>query len=444
MSTASDNQSSPTVAGSAENVPSNRPASAEEPGSKRPKTGDDALQIQNSAQETSTYDDPVDSVILTFSMDHYSAYFQILPHQSIRQLVRIAFEVCDPRDGDTDNCHLWTLTSPRGMAYDSHPGRNATYLPFHMVSYPEAGEAPTTVQEALDGELQKGTSLQLKYDYGSTSHHILKLRSVDDNADATLKRSDFPRRRPEASAPAVSAGPSGPPAHAHFAPFTTAEGINLKESFPNFDKYVFDKSFSNSHGEVNLFQAGRRQVHAFLERRGQGINRMVFFPDKPKTLSHYLQMLDTGASIEPTQDDHGYPIYNWQSVVVIPENHSKRSAKFLYDLEEGFCDCEVVPEPANGKNWDSIFPKTAAFAGFSKDKQFKHKGFIRYNTGVLEVISGSGSPNNVPKAPRGTAYEGRGCHVPAEEDTILFRVDGNFDSIHDLFCKVEALLRTLK
>ena len=432
MSTASDNQSSPTVAGSAENVPSNRPASSEGPGSKRYKTGDNALQIQNSAQGASANADPVDSVILTFSMDQYSAYFQILPHQSIRQLVRIAFEVCDPRDGDTDNCHLWTLTSPRGVAFKSHKGGNA--------SYPEEGEAPTTVQEALEGELETGTSLRLEYDYGGTSRHILKLLSVDDNADATLKDSDFPRRRPEASTPAVSAGPSDPPAPVHFEPFVTAEGDNLKASFPNFDKYIFDKSFSNSHGEVNLFQVGRRQVHAFLERR----RRMVFCPEKAKTLSHFLEMLDKGASIEPSRGRHGRPMYNWQSVVVIPENHSKQSAEFLDDLEEGFCDCEVVPEPANGKNWDSIFPKTAAFAGFCKDKQFKQKGFIRYSAGVLEVISGSGSPNSLPQAPRGTAYEGKGCHVPAEEDTILFRVDGNFDSIHDLFCKVEALLRTLK
>ena len=366
-------------------------------------------------------DDNVNAVVLTFSMDQYPAYFQLLPHHTLRDLVCIAFSVCDPRsNGDDDNSHMWEIrVNNDKKRYSSEQMHSMLMAEFGATQTP----CLTKLDEALprdkiSGTIVKGTKLNLKYDFGSTSYHVLRLISVDEfpKNDSSVNLSDFPRRRPE-------------PVIAHDK-FITAAGDNLKESFPNLQKYAFG---GKRQGELNFFKAGRKNVHGFLEQAG----RMVFLPEKASSWSHYLTMLERGTAI-PRQYGR-----SWQSVVILPQNF-KKYKQYFQDIDPGFCDCKLVAEPTNGKDWDSIFPKTAAFAGFCKDKQIKQKGWIRYSKGILQIVVGSGSPSHCHSGMKGTAFAGQDCHVPSSTDTILFRLDEKFDSIHDLFCKVEGLLRALK
>jgi hypothetical protein len=157
---------------------------------------------------------------------------------------------------------------------------------------------------------------------------------------------------------------------------------------------------------------------------------------KRPLLSHYLAMMDKGASFEVSGD------CSWQSTVRSPPKFTKFE-KYFQGIQPGFCECKVVGPSAGAKDWNSVFPKIAALAGFRKDKKIPKKGWIRYSNNILLVIVGSGSPCSSPKAPKGTAFEGQSCHAPGPLDTILFRVQEKIASIHDIFCKVAGLLQTL-
>ena len=385
--------------------------------SKKQKTGPSDPELSSEAQraEAPSQNARKNDVILTFSMDQFPMQFQLLRHNTLRDLVRIAFKVCDPRgNGDTENSHMWRIkVVGTGKSYlegmDSHSQRPRPAILDDVLS--KNVETDTFV---------KGDKLQLHYDYGSSTNHLIRLVAIEDFPanDPSVQPSDFPRRKVV-------------PGIAH-EQFVTADGDNLKEAFPNMQKYAFEAY--DRKPLLNCFKAGRKNVHAFFEVGG----RMILLPEKPSSLSHLFAMLDKGASI-PKQ----YGV-SWQSTVILPQNF-KKYKKWFEDLEPGFCDCKLVGEPSRSeKDWDKIFPKTAAFAGFRKDKQIKQKGWIRYCKGVLQLVVGAGSPNVTHSAMKGTAFAGRDCHAPASGDTILFRVDENFDSIHDLFCKVEGLLRTLK
>lgn len=145
--------------------------------------------------------------------------------------------------------------------------------------------------------------------------------------------------------------------------------------------------------------------------------------------------MDIGAAVQRSGR------YNWQSVVVLPEG-SKKIRKYNRELEEGFCDLKIVPNDtdANVPDLSSIFPKVAALAGYRKDKAVK-KGWIRYKNKMLIIAIGSGGMSTQGIAPKGTAYDGLGFHVPSSE--ILFSSHMTIKSLHELFCVVERFLQTL-
>ena len=129
-------------------------------------------------------------------------------------------------------------------------------------------------------------------------------------------------------------------------------------------------------------------------------------------------------------------------MVVFPDGYSKSLGKYGQDLETGFCECKIAT--ANNSTEPSLnatFPKVAALAGYVKDKKVP-KGWITYKNGILQVCSGSPKAVNC-NAPPGTAFHGEGQHEPDSSEAILFQQKIKLESLHQLFCAVEGLLRTL-
>lgn len=101
---------------------------------------------------------------------------------------------------------------------------------------------------------------------------------------------------------------------------------------------------------------------------------------------------------------------------------------------------ELAHVDANLASLNSTFPKLAALTGFVKDKTVP-RGWLTFQDGTLRICTGkSKSPKS--EAPN-TAFHGIGQHEPAAEDGVLFTTCARVDSLHDLFCVAEGLLRCL-
>lgn len=203
---------------------------------------------------------------------------------------------------------------------------------------------------------------------------------------------------------------------------------------------------------LNLFQAGRKQNFAFLDNRFTA----VYLPARPNGLANWLECLNQGASVKPAGvEGEGYSHYTWHSVVVLPRSSLTPQLTKKYKAHEkpGFTDAPVVEDHASYPspvpvNLDRLFPKVAALAGLRKDARVP-KGwlcFSRMEEGSwrLEICRGNArSGTREGGRPRGLAFEGADQHAPVEPP--LFRISGGTDirGLHDLFCVVEGLLRTL-
>ena len=355
-----------------------------------------------------------DLKVYTFSMNDSPTQVQLLSTHTLTDLVTVCFERCSPVPGETANSHLWFI-EVNGRKYESY------FRAEHRSDLTFLGQL----------QLRKGTSMRLVYDYGSTSTHTIIVDGTM-KVGSDMRIDSFPREKPM---PVVQ---SSLKFH--------AVGVDLDTLFKSLN--IWCREGMDTGGlEINLFQAGRRTSnYGFLQRTTSNlIPQLCLLPDRPESLDHYLSCLNHGASIKAD----GFTTYSWHSIVVLP--NAKKEKKYNFDTKRGFCDCEILPNYATNKSIDlgSIFPYTSAFAGLRKSTKkgqngvVRKKGWIRYKDNVLMVCSGSGSESTCPSAPRGTAFHGRGQHVPSTSDEILVKKRMAFTSIHDLFCTVEGLLRQM-
>jgi len=209
---------------------------------------------------------------------------------------------------------------------------------------------------------------------------------------------------------------------------------------------------------LNLFQAGRKQNFAFLDNHFTA----VYLPARPKSLANWLECLNQGASVKPAGvEREGYAHYTWHSVVCLPRSGLTPQLTKKYKAHEkpGFTDAPVVDDHAAYPSpvpvdLDRLFPKVAALAGLRKDARVP-KGWLRFSreeeegggggsSWRLDICRGNArSGTRAGGRPRGLAFEGADQHTPVEPP--LFRISGGTDirGLHDLFCVVEGLLRTL-
>jgi hypothetical protein len=346
--------------------------------------------------------------ILTFSMGTSPKQFQVLSCHTLSDLVNIAFEVCDPANGEDAWSHMWYI-KVNDRKYESG-------------DFPCVSELRASNCRLQDLSLAPDTVLSLCYDYGRSMYWTFKVDAVEEAGSTAFQKSDYPRAKPMPPPPTIT--------------FSTDQ-VDLDTKYPALNGFLQ----GSNNIEFNLFQVGnRRNNYGFMkkwvdittEEMEMSVEKMVFLPDKPKSLAHLLTCMDRGANI-PTD---GSSNSDWHSIVVLTSNKKHR-----YDQDTGVCDCEVVAPPDGSsaeEKLETIFPKVAALAGFTKKNPKVSPGWITYENGVLRVVQGKGSP---PKRPdTDTAYAGWGVHQPSKDDTILFRVDKTIGSLQELFCTVESLL----
>ena len=218
---------------------------------------------------------------------------------------------------------------------------------------------------------------------------------------------------------------------------------NLDALFCHLNNWIFHKPSTVS---VNLFQAGRKKNYGFMNDQFT----MLYLPTKPDNLANWLEAFNAGSSIKPAGiEEKGYAYYTWQSIVPLPRSKltSQLRSKYKSNERRGFCDAPVV-EDRLPIDLEKLFPKIAALAGLKKDKRVP-KGWITFTKHgkqcTLTICKGNATEAKKSEAPKskGLAFEGENQHEPAEEP--LFQISGGIEisGLHDLFCVVEGLLRTL-
>lgn len=360
--------------------------------------------------------------VLTFTAEHdKSSKFELLSSHTVYDLVDALckFTPIGYRGNEGPNSHMWDVSyNRRKYCCDDH---------FLLDSRNNFDDEDVTEAESVTlGELNlqpNQSVLRLKYDYGADLLYTMKLVKVEDlpNDDAeTLAL--YPKKIVRDTVPAT------------YDKFTPTGEFNLDTMFPDLQKFIFGDRLRSAH----LFQAGSKQNFGFMESRS---NKMLFLPTKPDTLTEWLTLFDKGARIKSAG------MYSWHSVVVISRwkltpNLQKRY--FDSDNEPGFTDVILVED----RPYDILtgaFPKIAALAGLTKDKKVK-KGWISLKARGSKkfdlVISSGKSDVYKSNAPKGTAYDGQHQHDPT--DPPLFEKDDfKIEGLHDLFCVVEGMLRTM-
>lgn len=231
-----------------------------------------------------------------------------------------------------------------------------------------------------------------------------------------------------------------------YRPLNNYSNVNLLDY--HFS-YLNDWIFQNERDvTVNLFQAGRKQNFGFMDNKFT----MLYLPARPDNLANWLECFNRGASIKPAGvEQEGYTHYTWQSVVTLPRSNFTQQLRKKYTCHEkrGFIDAPIIedhstyPSPLQ-VHLDNVFPKIAALAGLRKDRRVP-KGWISFSRGEvcrLSICRGNAtSGTRESNRPKGLAFEGENQHVPVERP--LFQVEIDVVGLHDLFCVIEGLLRTL-
>lgn len=358
--------------------------------------------------------------VLTFGASHSPVKVQLLSSHTIYDLCDAFCEYTSIGDGGSVDSHMWNVTiEATGRCYESG---DEEVMSTHRADETKIGDLELRGPNA---------TMRWMYDYGSTSNYqltLLEVRSLtDEDSD-----SDFPRKL-EAAPPAGYVKYSQP----------QASGVDLNKTFAHLNKWGF---VEGERVSLNLFQPPQKHNHGFLERDNDGVRHMILMPAAPpKDLAAYLQCLDAGVSLGKPKihPEFKCPEYNWYSMIIIPANSvtdslNKRWGKHQ---EPGFHEMKLAPVDTNLPSLNSTFPKLAALAGFVKDKKVP-KGWLTFQDGTLRICTGkSKSPKS--KAPDSTAFFGIGQHEPATEDGVLLTMCARADSLHDLFCVAEGLLRCL-
>lgn len=361
--------------------------------------------------------------VLTFTAAHdKSSKFEVLSSHTIYDLVAALckFTPIGNEGSEGPNSHLWDL-SYNGRKFCSR----GHFLLDSRNNFDGEHVANARNVKLEELNLQPNISvLRLLYDYGDNLRYTMNLVKMEDlpNDDAeTLAL--YPKEVVQDTVPAT------------YEKFSPTGEFNLDEMFPDLKKFIFGDEMTLL-GKANLFQAGNKQNFGYMDSG----SKQLFLPTKPDTLTEWLTLFDKAARIKSS----GF--YTWHSVVVFSrwKMTPKLRDKYFKRNERGFTDAIVVED----RPYDILtgaFPKISALAGLTKDKKVK-KGWISLqikgtNKFHLSVCSGK---THVYKniAPKGTAFDGMEQHDPI--DPPLFEIGKcKIEGLHDLFCIVEGLLRTI-
>ncbi|KAI2512015.1 hypothetical protein MHU86_2303 [Fragilaria crotonensis] len=357
--------------------------------------------------------------ILTFSVSHSPVQVQVLSTQTLYDLVDIICRETTIGRNESADAHMWNIRLL--------PGRRV----YESGDFPCQSERRANRTMLSDLALvPKTTTMILNYDYGDDLEYKITCEETNGNTgDAdpvVVDESLFPRRKP-------TVAPNGYILY-------DAQDVDLNALFPTFNGWAFQDQDAPSV-ELNLFQAGGKQNHGYVQKDKDGLIHMIFLPCQAgDDLSVYLHCFDYASQFKYAT--HGeYPMYSWFSMVVLPEGHKPTvSKRYSRELEDGFIEMRVASFPQTIRLINSAFPKLAALAGYRKDKQVP-RGWLTYKNKILRLCSG-GATVHKSDAPKGTAFDGMCQHYPADESAILVQMDVEIDSLHHLFCVAEGLLQT--
>jgi len=360
------------------------------------------------------------SKVFTFVASHSPVRVQLLSSHTIHDLCDAFCTHTSIGGGETVYSHLWNVTvDATGQCFES--GDYACMSPLRA-SEAKLGDLPLPGPTA---------TLRWEYDYGSSSRYTLTLLEVSILTDGESE-ADFPRKVPAAL----------PAGYAKYSPPLQGAGAGLNDTFAGLNKWAFGEGEGIS---VCLFQPESKHNHGLLERGNDGVRHMIFMPAAPpKDLAAYLYCLDAGVRLGKPKIDPSYnfPVYNWYSMIILPaESATDKHKKKWQGRETGFVDMKVVPADSSLPSLNKTFPKLAALAGFAKDKKVP-KGWLTFKDGTLRICTGKALSPKL-KAPPGTAFHGLDQHEPADKAGVLFSVDTDPGSLHDLFCVAEGLLGCL-
>ena len=361
--------------------------------------------------------------VLTFAVSHSPVQVQLLESNTIFDLVDIICRSTTVGMDETVYDHMWDVSVP-GI---SGPFNSSDAYVDLEGEYSHETLRKASITKLGELGLKSGMTLQLKYDYGSTTYYDITFNGeheLDESRDGDAN--SFPREK-SLKKPA------------EVIEYQTDQ-VDLNAMFSSFNSFYKNAAMPN----INLFQPGRKKNYGFVSRGNEGCKHMIYLPAKPDAdLSNYLHTIDYACRFKhSTMNSCGaeFPMNSWYSMIVFPNEYNKSYGKYGEHLEPGFCDMKKAPmNPHPGLN--SVFPKIAALAGYKKDKKVP-KGWLSYKDKTLLICCGSAKSADF-RAPPGTAFQGEGQHDPETSEAVLFQTKENVQSIHQLFCVAEGLLRTL-
>ena len=313
------------------------------------------------------------SKVLTFSVSHSPVQVQLLDIHTLFHLVDILCQTTTVGEDESVYDHMWDVYVP---GFSGSFNSSADYVNSAFASDNDGPLRVASRVKLRDLHLTEGTTMTLKYDYGSTSVYKITLVGIDEVSE--VDTDEFPREKPAQL-------PTG------FQEFST-DSADLNAMFPTFNTFLQEAEMLC----VNLFQPGRKKNYGYVERGNQGVKHMIFLPAPPKSdLSDYLHTFNYASRFKySTFDSYGSPNYNWFSVVIFPNGYNKSVGKYGEGLEPGFCDMAIAsPNPQPSLN--AVFPKVAALAGYKKDKKVS-KGWITYKNSILRMQIAVASPRAGP------------------------------------------------
>ena len=413
MASSGFSSDSPSISGSPSDSPNFSSLSSDEPSQQKRKTvGSNTNNVK----------------VLNFSSNHNPIVkVQLLSTNTLHDLVdTICHHTSIGANGDEGVYdHMWTINF-NGDTYES--GEIQCCSPLRAT------------EKQLGNDLYLGCVFKLMYDYGSQMDYKITFLGEEDMKAGDDKKL-YPRRQP-------SSRPAGYLKYEINETNCPNNGdLQLDTLFRNLQRWIF-----KSHNAVliNLFQAGRKKNFGFFYKYGEA-RGMMYLPVKPANLTTWMTCFDRGATCIPTglePGGDGYPHYNWHSIVLLPTSRLTHKLAFEYEknAEEGFCDVVRIND-ASSDPLTSAFPKITALAGLKKDNKVP-KGWITFSKkgDKMDIAICSGD-TIVPKGKvvvKGTAVVGSDQHFPVNEP--LIQVSSNraeIKGLHDLFCVVEGLLRTL-
>jgi len=362
--------------------------------------------------------------VLTYEILGSGVSVQVLSNHTVHDLVDIVCQETCVGMNESVYDHMWCVTDPiEGNKYESGDVECQSDL-----------RAQETRIGRIAGGNIIGANLLLTYDYGTTSHVGLVLKSIEEEALSNTEISSFPRR-------AALPGQTG------FAPYEPgADGADLDELYPDLSNFLFTKQGDKL--EIFLFQPGKKKVQAYIEKEYDGCVHAMHVPEKFGSVEEMLYALNESSKYDaPARHGQGYLLYSWFGVSIF-NSPTARYSKYKACESDGLnvtvtrgYSGDEAKAAEYAKQFLKTFPKCAAAAGFNqkgKPSKSPERGWIVYRNGTLTVCRGD-SRNIKSNAPSPGVFDGQNKHEPVNDDSIVGKINIRVNSLQELFCAAEAL-----